>query len=77
VLTRVGAALIVFKGIADPAAPLAPLLTVVVLSPIVLGWSTKGLGVLSRWGWWRWTNRGYQPRHPASADQMTAARPSP
>jgi len=65
----IGAALIVFKAIAHPSAtPFVPLLMVVVLGPIVLFWLLKGLGVLCRWGWRRWTNRGYQPRHPASAD---------
>lgn len=77
VLSNLAAALIVFKGISDPGATrLAPLLAVTVLGPVLLFWSLKGLNALRRWGWRRWTNRGYQPRHPASADQTTAVRPS-
>jgi hypothetical protein len=75
VLPDVAAALIVFEAIADlSAAPWAPLLAITVLGPIVLVWSHRGLGTLSRWGWRHWRNRGHHSRHTAPpADRLIAA----
>ena len=51
-LPGVAAALIVFEVMVDPsAAPLAPLLAITVLGPIVLYWSLTGVSALCRWGW--------------------------
>ena len=68
-LLDVGAAVIVFAGIADPGrADAAALLAVIVVGPIALARSLKGLGALRRWGWRRFTKRGYRPRHAAAEE---------
>ena len=69
VMLDLGAALIVFAFIADPGdTRTGPLLAVTVLGPIAQVWLLKGLGALRRWGWRRFTKRGYQPRHAATED---------